>query len=390
MQVKGDVWHLQIRLIVFAQFVIIAVLDMSDPYWPLILASFYPLSVRPLQYWSGAIYVAPLLTMIFTTLVWIKLGERIGYKKMILRAGFALAISQWTLFFLHKPWSIFLIRLLQGALAGFSTAAQAWALRVTPVGVHGQIVGRLQAAVALGSIVGPVCGGILANYFGYLSIFIVSGSLCFLLSVFLANFLSENPINSTVTQSQLARKKLELHENLLVLFVCLTQAARWMSAPFFALYAAQQLHASNISLGFIYAVMALAMTLTTPTLGQFMDRASYAWSKPLLILALLLGGLAQFGFAAITKVYLAVSLSILWGVSLGIISLTLFTLLLKGADDSSRANKIGLGNTALKLGNLLGIIMGTLIQAQGHFTLSFLLIGVFYLILAGLSSYKSF
>jgi MFS family permease len=387
--ISGIAWRNQTRLIVFSQFIIILALDMSDPYWPLILSSFHLFNTRSLQYWSGAIYMAPLLTTIFTTLLWTKIGELIGYKKMILRAGFALAATQWGLFFFVNPWAIFTIRLIQGGLAGFSTAAQAWSLAITPTNTHSQIVGRLQAATAMGSILGPVCGGIISHYYGYLSIFISSGCVCLLLSFVLAHYLKESPVQSIRTLASIQRKRFFLDEgkkNLLLLLICSTQAARWMSAPFFALYVAQQLHANNLTLGFIYATMALTMSLTTSMLGRVIDNkpAQYG-GVGLLILALLLSGFAQWGFAFISKSYLAFAISLCWGISLGIISLLLFSFLLKGINDASRAKAVGLGNTALKLGNLIGIIMGTLVQAEGHFVVSFMVIGSLYFFLAVLA-----
>jgi MFS family permease len=379
-------WCQQARLIILGQLIIITMLDMSDPYWPLILASFHPFTARTLQYWSGAIYMAPLLTTIFTTLLWTKLGERIGYKKMILRAGFALAATQGALFFFNNPWLILFIRLLQGALAGFTAAAQAWSLQITPIHVHSQIVGRLQSATAMGSIIGPILGGTLANYYGYLSIFIVSGCVCLLLSSLLAHFLKENIAKAQIAEFKVKRiiNKLKPCENLLFVLICFTQAARWMSAPFFALYVVEQLQAGNIILGIIYAVMALTMSLTTPNLGRIIDRQSnhFFWSKQFLILALLLSGLVQCGFAFTTKAYLALILSVFWGISLGVISLVLFTFLLKGINDDRRSKMVGLGNTALKIGNLLGIILGTMVQAEARFMISFMVIGFFYFVLA--------
>jgi MFS transporter, DHA1 family, multidrug resistance protein len=392
MQERVGAGQAQARLIIFAQFIIILALDMSDPYWPLIISSVHLFNPRALQYWSGAIYMAPLLMMIFTTLLWIKVGERVGYKKMILRAGMVLAATQWSLFFFSNPWTILVIRLLQGGLAGFSTAAQAWSLTRAPINTHSQIVGRLQAATAMGSIAGPICGGLVSHYYGYLSIFITAGGMCLLLTLILANYLQENPTQSIKV---IAKKKQtnfflgETGKNLLLLLICGTQIARWMSTPFFALYIAQQLHADNLVLGLIYACMALSMSLMTLTLGKIIDKqfSWHIWAKLILIMALILSGLSQWGFAFITKLYLAFGLSILWGLSLGVIAIILFSFLLNDISDSNRAKAVGLGNTALKLGNLLGIIAGTFIQAEsmqvdGHFMVSFMVIGFFYLVLA--------
>ncbi|MES2142380.1 MAG: MFS transporter [Pseudomonadota bacterium] len=381
-------WRQQARLVVFSQFIIILVLDMSGPYWPLILSSLHSLNPHALLYWSGAIYVAPFLTTIFTTLLWTRMGERIGYKKMVLRAGFALAATQWSLIFLNNPWLIFSIRLLQGALAGFTAAAQAWSLAMTPINVHSQVLGRLQAATAMGSIVGPVCGGMMSHYYGYVSIFILSGCICLLISSILAIYLQENPKNPSLSKNKKQKNFFwgERRKNLLLFLICSTQAARWMPTPFFALYVIQQLHAGNLTLGFIYASIALAISLTTPSFGRVIDRQpTYVWTKLCLVFALLLSGIVQLGFAFITRSYFAFILSIFWGVGLGIISLVLFTFLLKDANDSTRANAVGLGNTALKLGNLLGIIAGALVQAGGHFMVSFMVIGCFYFLLAVLA-----
>ncbi len=363
-------------------------LDMSDPYWPLIIASYHSFDPKTLQYWSGALYMAPLLTTIFTTLLWAKIGERIGYKKMILRAGIALAISQWALVFLKNPWWILFVRLSQGAMAGFTAAAQAWALKITSTKMHSQIVGRLQSATALGSILGPIFGGILANYYGYFSIFITAGLVCVLVSVLLARFLVENPIDLENKKIQIKIEKNDSKQNLLLFLICFTQAARWMSTPFFSLYIVEQLHSNNITVGIIYALMALMMSLTAPTLGQFIDRKMnyFLFGKQILIIALLVSGLVYWCYAFISKIYLAFILSLFLGISFGIISLILFTFLLKGIkDDSKRSKIVGVSNTSLKLGNLLGILIGTTVQAEGRFMTSFIFIGIFYFLLALLS-----
>lgn len=381
-------WCQQIRYIIFGQFIIIAMLDMSDPYWPLIIASYHTFQPKILQYWSGAIYMAPMLTTIFTTLLWTKIGERVGFKKMILRSGIALAATQWALIFLKNPWEILIIRLLQGAIAGFTAAAQAWSLKLTPIQTHSRTVGSLQSATALGSIVGPVCGGVLANYYGYLSIFILSGIVCVLVSIFLGFFLVESPLNKGNIKNKTKQvKKTFPQQNFLLSLICFTQAARWMSTPFFSLYIVKKLHSGSMAVGVIYALMALAMSITTPNLGRLLDRprGRLFWSKAILIIALLLSGLVYFSYAFVTKISLAFILSLFLGISFGAISLILFTFLLKEIKDDSRSHLVGLGNTSLKLGNLLGIIVGSIIQAETNFLISFIFIGVFYFFLAGLS-----
>ena len=112
----------------------------------------------------------------------------------------------------------------------------------------------------------------------------------------------------------------------------------------------------------------------------------FLFGKQILIIALLVSGLVYWCYAFISKIYLAFILSLFLGISFGIISLILFTFLLKGIkDDSKRSKIVGVSNTSLKLGNLLGILIGTTVQAEGRFMTSFIFIGIFYFLLALLS-----
>ncbi len=126
--------------------------------------------------------------------------------------------------------------------------------------------------------------------------------------------------------------------------------------PFLLPIYCEKLHSGNITVGVIYALMALAMSLTTPNLGRVLYRqgSRLFWSKAILIIALLISGLAYFGFAFVTKTSLAFILSLFLGISFGAIYLILFTFLLKEINDDGRSHLVGLGNTSLKLGNLLG------------------------------------
>ncbi|WP_192805903.1 MFS transporter [Rickettsiella massiliensis] len=162
-----------------------------------------------------------------------------------------------------------------------------------------------------------------------------------------------------------------------------------MSAPFFALYVVKQLRASNLILGYTYAAIALTMSLTSVLFGKKIDRHHYVFSdlRKWLMFALLIAGFTQWGLALTTQSSALFIFGAFWGVSLGLILITLFSLLLKETARQSHSRSLGLGNTALKLGNLLGIVAGTLIQSMGNFFSSFMVIGCFYFLLASLTGF---
>lgn len=374
-------WQKQITLMFIVQLIIIAALEMSDPYWPLIIAKLQPLTAKQIQYWSGGIYMAPFITTIFTTPLWMRLGARIGYKKMILRAGYALALTQILLIFTTNIFLILCIRLLQGALAGFSAAAQAWSINIVPADRHSYAIGRLQAATALGAIIGPVGGGFIANYYGYASIFLSSGLVCALTITLLATYLQETTKQPHIQASKPANLFTHWQTFIfaLLLLICLTQAARWMSTPFFALYVVDRIGGNDLSVGILYSCIGIAIALTTPLWGRMLDQYKIKLSiKHTLIITLLIASVAQFGYAFAHYFYLALVLSLLAGICQGVISLTLFSLLIKNTDAANKGSVIGFGNSAVKLGNLLGIALGALVKAEMNFTYSFILIGLLY------------
>lgn len=378
-------WQRQITVMFFAQLIIIAALEMSDPYWPLIITQLHHFTPKQIQYWSASIYIAPFITTIITTPLWTRLGAQIGYKKMILRAGYALALTQLLLVFTTDPVLILMIRLLQGALAGFTAAAQAWSVTIAPSNEHSYVIGRLQAATALGAIIGPICGGFIAHYYGYVSIFLSAGLICLFTITLLAKYLQETAKQFALEKDHQVRLNTILRSALFpfLLLICFMQAARWMSTPFFALYVIERLSGNNLTVGLLYSSIALSISFTTPFYGRLLDcnHQQTAFTRNLLITTLLLAGLTQLGYALIKNFYMALLLSLLWGICLGGIAVILFSLLIKNTDSTNKGYVIGLGNSAVKLGNLIGIALGAIIKAETNFTESFMIIGLFYILI---------
>ena len=118
------------------------------------------------------------MVTIITTPLWCRMGDRIGHKKMILRACSVLIMTELLIGFAINPFQVLAIRLVQGIFAGFTAAAQSWSIMISHPDSHGVVIGRMQAATAIGSIIGPVFGGFVANYFGYSSIFFISAIIC--------------------------------------------------------------------------------------------------------------------------------------------------------------------------------------------------------------------
>jgi len=386
----------QLTIVFFAQFLIIASLDMSDPYWPLIIQSANQyLTPKQLQYWSAAIYMLPFCITILTTPFWTHLGERAGQKKMLLRAGFALIVTQGLLCVIKQPVMVLAVRSLQGIFAGFSAAAQAWSVTMVESGKRNNAIGRLQAATAIGTIVGPVLGGMIATAADYVAIFSASSIMILFAFLALFVFLQETPVKKIKATDDVSPVTEFLSRDLkyVLSMIVLTQMARWMSSSYFALYVAERLDGNTNTVGMLYSCTAMLMFLSSSRWGQLIDTQSQTNGqsvKKIFIRILLLAAISQLLFAWTRQLPFALIAALIWGVCLSAIALIPFTFIMRYTPPRATGKLIGLGNSASKLGNLLGVGLGAWIQAETNFVCSFLLIGLFYVVISGLVGYWRF
>ena len=153
-------------------------MEMSAPFWPLHLRALGQLSSHALAWASGVAYAGPMLMAMCFTPWWGRLGDRTGHKPMLLRALIALAATQLWIAAADDTVSILVARLVQGALAGFIAAAQAYGVGLVASDRRGSLMANLQVATAIGSVAGPLAGGFVFDAFGFRSLNVVAAALC--------------------------------------------------------------------------------------------------------------------------------------------------------------------------------------------------------------------
>ncbi|NLG83237.1 MAG: multidrug efflux MFS transporter, partial [Firmicutes bacterium] len=121
---------------------------------------------RSLAFWSGLVFAAQSFAAIFMQPFWGRLGDRVGRKPMVLRAGFCLAAIYFLMSVCRRPWELALLRFLNGALTGFIPGSYALIATNTPEDLAGRYVATAQSASAIGGLAGPVIGTSLASLMG--------------------------------------------------------------------------------------------------------------------------------------------------------------------------------------------------------------------------------
>jgi DHA1 family multidrug resistance protein-like MFS transporter len=235
---------------------------------------FLPLFIKELgvkgglAFWSGVILASQQIAMIVMMPLWGKLADKYGRKLMIIRAGICLALVYLGMSYCQTLWQLLLLRLLNGALAGFIPSTITLVATNTPKEQATRYVSIIQSAQAFGVIAGPSVGSILANLAGYRSSMQVS-SIVVATAVLLVYLLVKEGCKVTACDQptslwqdlQLAFKK-----SMLITVLCSDMTYSFVmmaSQPLLILYI-QELTGTqaNLFTGPIFALPGLAIVLT--------------------------------------------------------------------------------------------------------------------------------
>ena len=125
---------------------------------------------------------------------WGKLGDDIGYEKVLgalLILSFIFIIPQA---FVTSIWQLIICRLLFGiAIGGMIPITTALVRREAPIDIQGEVMGYNTSFRFLGNIIGPMFGGIISGYIGISSVFILTGVL-FLLGFAFLYYAKRKPV----------------------------------------------------------------------------------------------------------------------------------------------------------------------------------------------------
>ncbi len=187
-------WRRNLVALWFAEFTAIFGFSFAFPFLSIFIS--VDLGVhngRDLDLWTAAAGSVSGLAMAIASPIWGILGDRFGRKPMLIRSMAGGAITVGLIFFVQTPLQLVLLRLLQGATSGTVAAATALVAAETPRNRVGWALGVVTSAVALGSAVGPVVGGLAAGVFGLRLVFLGGGILLLMAMIPVLIVVRESP-----------------------------------------------------------------------------------------------------------------------------------------------------------------------------------------------------
>src|SRR5215212_6353565 len=159
-------WRQTLWAMVAIQFVTAVANSVLTPIMPLFLPELGVTSTSEIAIWAGILAGVTSFVAAFTSPIWGKLSDRHGRKVMLIRSSIAIGIFTGLMGVAANVWQMFAFRGLMGIFAGFSAAAIALVASQVPEDRLGYSLGWLSTGQLVGSLIGPIVGGLLADATG--------------------------------------------------------------------------------------------------------------------------------------------------------------------------------------------------------------------------------
>ncbi len=170
-------WQQNLWAIWFAEFTSIIGFSAVLPILPFYVQELGVTSPDAVKFWSGMIFSAHAVTMAVMAPIWGSLADRYGRKPMVERAMFGGALVIGLMALARSAPQLALLRALQGMLTGTVAAANTLVASTAPRDRVGYAMGLLQMAIYLGSSIGPLLGGFIADRLGFHATFLTTSGL---------------------------------------------------------------------------------------------------------------------------------------------------------------------------------------------------------------------
>lgn len=363
---QGTLWAM-----VGIQFIMTMAFSFLSPIMPLFLPVLGVHSEAGIDMWAGILSGSTSFVAAFASPLWGRLADQHGRKLMLLRSSCAIAVFTAFMGLSQNVWQFFAARALMGVFAGFSSTAMALVASQVPEGRLGYSLGLLSTGQLVGSLVGPVIGGLLADLTNSYRIpFYATSAVCFaaLAMVWLG------------VQEQFVRPAAGKHKGSTWRSMTLLVGAAGVLPLFFVLLMAQfstravqpvvtlfvqELTGPRPDLatlgGLAFSVTGLAGMVAVPLLGRRSDQIGYRRVLLICLLGATLTSLPQ-GFSFSYWDFTAERFGV--GLFIGGILPAANALIGRMVARSDRGLVYGMSASAMFLGNSLGPLTGGAIAAS--------------------------
>jgi len=355
--------------------------SFAMPFLPFFIAELGTYDKGQQAFWAGVVLGVTGITLSLFAPVWGVLADRYGRKVMVCRAMFAGTIVLLLMSMVRSVGQLVACRLLQGAFTGTNAASIALVASVTPQRKSGLTLGMMQAAVFIGTTIGPLFGGVVADLYGYRVAFRAGALVIFLGGLLILLFVRENftpPDDEKDGPPASFRDILAISGFLSAVAIMFgVNLSNSMVNPSFPLIVRDILPSAenlNSITGFFLAAAALAGALSAAVLGHMGDK----WGqKKILIACCITATIASAGHFFASSISSLFIVRILFGFSVAGMLPAAQTIIHKLIDKRRIGMAYGVATSLSMTGFALGPFFGGAIARATNLRIPFLITALF-------------
>ena len=361
------IWKKNLIVCWFGMFVTSVGMSQIAPVMPLFIKHLGVESAAMIAQFSGIAFGATFVVAAIFSPIWGHAADRFGRKPMLLRSSLGMAVVIFSMGFAPNVYALIGLRLLQGAITGYSTACTTLIATQTDKEHAGEALGTLSTAGIAGSLLGPMIGGYIGDNLGIQNVFFITGSLlliAFITTVFFVKevFTPQDKKTLGIRQVWNSLPEKSLTIALFVTFFILT-VALYTVEPIVTIYVTQLSRtASHIALisGMVFSSSGLANIVAAPRLGKLSDRIG---AHRVLLIALIAAGIIFIPQAFVKTPWQLMVLRLLLGLMMGGMIPSVNILIKKITPNSITGRVFGFTMSAGYLGVFAGAVLGGQVAA---------------------------
>jgi len=279
------VWKRTLWSTALAQMLCIVGFNFVLPFLPLFVQQLGVHGQTNITLWAGLLGGGSAICMAVSSPIWGVLADRHGRKIMLVRAVFSAAVLIGLSSLVQNVYELLALRMLQGVFTGTVTASQALVSSQVPKERLGFSLGVMQTAVYLGSSLGPLGGGLVADALGFRFSFAMAGCILLIAGVLITFLVEEekrpvrevsaarqsfwrgmgDAINSSAVLA-MAAAMFAVNFGVTVVFPILPQFVQMLQGP--------GGHDAALT-GLVFTAAGVAGAISSVVTGSFADRIGY-------------------------------------------------------------------------------------------------------------------
>lgn len=361
------IWKRNLFVCWFGMFVTNVGMSQIAPVLPLYIKHLGVDNAALIDQFSGIAFgITYIISAIFSP-IWGHAADKYGRKAMLLRASLGMAVVIFTMGFAQNVYELIGLRLLQGAITGYSTACTTLIATQTDKEHAGWALGTLSTASIAGSLLGPMIGGSISESLGLQNVFFITGVLMLVAFITTVLFVIESftregkkALSAKETWNLIPDKSLTV--TLFVTFFVLT-VALYSVEPIITVYITQlSSNTSHVALlaGLAFSASGLANIIAAPRLGKLSDKIG---AQNVMLVALVAAGLIFIPQAFVQNPWQLMGLRFLLGLASAGLIPSAYILVKKITPASITGRVFGFTMSAAYLGVFGGAVLGGQVAA---------------------------